>query len=190
MMNDALDQAAHGAGPERELGMERAGRPWVQFPGGELEGLRPRVMCPACRARAGRTGTLCFQCYRAELDRERALKAAGELDTATEARFQCTLPFEPVNRPRLDRLRAERMAERRSIAASSTGRFVDRQRRAQIAARRALQAIAAGANSAVRADMRDMSAPANARSRVSLAAAIHAAELQLPESWLPFVVSL
>lgn len=33
---------------------------WVAFPGGELEGWRPQ------------SDTLCFQCYRAELDRRRA----------------------------------------------------------------------------------------------------------------------
>ena len=31
---------------------------------------------------------LCFQCYRAELEREKALKAAGQLETASEARFR------------------------------------------------------------------------------------------------------
>lgn len=138
---------------------------WIAFPGGELEGKRPKAMCPACRDRANKTGTLCFQCYRADLDRERALKVAAELDTASEARFQTAFPFEPVNRPRLERLRVERGAAR---AAMQTGadRFVDKQRRAQIAARHALQ-----------------------RTPVSIDAALRAAELQLPEAWLPFVVS-
>src|SRR6185503_10674873 len=84
---------------------------WVSFPGGELEGQRPRALCPACRERLqtisklGRAlssararldrsrKALCFQCYRAELERQRALKAAGDLNTASEARFQCGLPF-------------------------------------------------------------------------------------------------
>src|SRR5438874_2548015 len=92
---------------------------WVSFPGGELEGKRPKVLCPACRealnceAAGSRSSAvrpsslsraLCFQCYRAELERERALRAAGDLDTASEARFQFQLPFEPVNRARLDML--------------------------------------------------------------------------------------
>lgn len=153
---------------------------WVAFPGGELEGRRPQVMCRACRDRATRTGLLCFQCYRAELNRERSLKAAGELNTASEARFQCALPFEPVNRPRLDWLRAERATARAAAQQTSTGRMVDRQRRAQIAARHALQRVAANLHAA------------NTARRVNpvhLDMAIHAAELQLPESWLPFVSS-
>src|ERR1700682_4166741 len=81
---------------------------WVGFPGGELEGKRPKRVCPCCRP----PHTLCFQCYRAELDRERALQAAGHLDTASSERFHSALPFEPVNRPRLERLRAERAASR------------------------------------------------------------------------------
>jgi hypothetical protein len=62
------------------------------------------------------------------------------------------------------------------------GRFADRRRQAQIAARHALQRIAAGlaGNGAYRPTLAD-------RER-EMAAAIHAAELQLPESWLPFVV--
>jgi len=164
---------------------------WITFPGGELEGRRPRVLCRRCRealrrgASASRTAAsvppkpLCFQCYRAELARERALAAAGEINTASEARFQCTLPFEPVNRARLDRLRAER-ALARADAQTGAGRSVDRRRHAQIAARHALQRIAEG----LRAH----------RARTGLAGsadaqAIHAAELQLPDAWLPFVVS-
>jgi len=57
---------------------------------------------------------------------------------------------------------------------------VDRRRHAQIAARHALQAIAEGLK-------RHQAAEAE-RAR-SMAAAIHAAELQLPVSWLPFVVA-
>src|SRR5215813_15525160 len=86
---------------------------WVSFPGGELQAPRPTVLCPACRsklqARASNPSVpsnqpICFACYRASLVRERALKAAGEFNTASEARFQCALPFEPVNRSRLARL--------------------------------------------------------------------------------------
>ena len=147
---------------------------WITFPGGELEGKRPGARCSACRARGGHRasrGPLCFQCYRVELDRERALKAAGQLDTASDGRFQTALPFEPVDVVRLERLRAARSADR--VAAQvGVGRYVDRRRQAQIAARRALQQIATGI-----------------QSRGAAMAAIHAAELQLPEAWLPFVVS-
>src|SRR6186713_1833621 len=112
---------------------------WVAFPGGELEGCAPKRMCPACRARAGRQGTLCFQCYRSELDRERRLKAAAVFDGASEARFQGALPFEPVDIPRLNRLRAERSISRSASAQTQTGQFEQRIHRAQIEARRAVQ---------------------------------------------------
>ena len=162
---------------------------WVTFPGGELEGRRPKVLCLACREdlhrqEAGRVlrtrRTLCFQCYRAEIDRDRALKAAGELNTASPERFQTALPFEPINRPRLEMLKVERTTTRAATLATTSGKFGDRRRQAQIAARHALQRIAAAlsAQKATRSD----------HARV-MAAAIHAAELQLPESWLPFVVS-
>jgi hypothetical protein len=72
---------------------------WVTFQGGELEGKRPRTLCAACRealnleastngsvGTARRSHLLCFGCYRADLSRARALKEAGELDTASEAR--------------------------------------------------------------------------------------------------------
>src|SRR4051794_37947400 len=94
---------------------------WTAFPGGELEGSRPRVLCPDCRillqrAAAGESErgapTLCFQCYRLDLERMRRLHKAGDLDTATEERFQTTLPFQPVNRQRLARLTGERQAAR------------------------------------------------------------------------------
>jgi hypothetical protein len=60
------------------------------------------------------------------------------------------------------------------------GRFEDRRRRAQIAARHALQQIVATLSG------RQMSPALCAR---EIAAVTHAAELQLPESWIPFVVS-
>jgi len=166
---------------------------WVGFPGGELEGKRPKALCPECRhqlqARAAGQPCrdavrppLCFQCYRAELDRDRALKAAGQLDTASAERFQTALPFEPVNLPRLEMLKVERSAARASALVTSSGKFADRRRQAQIAARHALQQIAAGlaANGVRKRTPADRGA--------EIAAAIHAAELQLPESWLPFVV--
>lgn len=147
---------------------------WITFPGGELEGQRPMARCPGCRARGGRPESrvpLCFQCYRAELDRERALKAAGQLDTASDERFQTALPFEPIDMPRLKMLRVARAAERAGMQVGA-GRYVDKRRQAQIAARHALQQIAAGV-----------------QARGAMLAAIHAAELQIPEAWLPFVVS-
>ena len=84
-----------------------------------------------------------------------------------------------MNAPRLEMLKADR-ATARLIVQSEFGRYADRRRRAQMAARHALQAIAAG--------LRAREAGTIERERV-IAAAIHAAELQLPESWLPFVVS-
>jgi hypothetical protein len=168
---------------------------WVEFPGGELEGKRPKALCPTCRehlsrvARSSRRAVtrttqktarpICFQCYRAGLDRDKGLKAAGGLSTASEERFQCALPLEPVNRPRLEMLKGERAAARATLRAG-TGPYTDRRRRAQIAARHALQSIAAG--------LHGRQLAASERERV-LAAAVHASELQLPESWLAFVVS-
>lgn len=160
---------------------QHSDKDWVAFPGGELEGKRPKSLCSACRQaetkhlRSSPARTLCFQCYRVGLERDQALKAAGEIDTASAERFQCALPFEPVNRPRLEMLRAERIAER-TRRQDGVGQFVDKRRRAQIAARHALDRIVAGLQDHERAR--------------ALTSAVHAAELQLPESWMPFVVSL
>ena len=165
---------------------------WIRFPGGELEGKRPKTMCAACRdqlerAEAAHAPTttrlraICFQCYRAQLDRERALKAARDLDTASLARFQFGLPFEPVNTPRLAMLKAERATARATRqAGAGLGLYVDKRRRAQIAARHAFDAIAAG--------LEGRQLVPTECDRL-IAGAIHAAELQLPESWLPFVVA-
>jgi hypothetical protein len=161
---------------------QKADNNWAPFPGGELEGRRPKALCPTCRERSAaspsealRANALCFQCYRAGLDRDRALKDAAELNTASEARFQHLLPLEPINKPRLDRLRMERAAAR-ARARFGTGQFVDKRRHAQIAARHALQQIAIG----LKARTAHMEVDASA---------MHAAELQLPEAWLPFVAS-
>jgi hypothetical protein len=164
---------------------------WVTFPGGELQGKRPKALCPACRATLRReaversrrdspraTRPLCFQCYRADLERERAIAAAAQLDTSSAERFPCQLPLEPVNIGRLSELKIER-AEARTVARRGVGACVDRRRRAQIAARHALQAIAAG--------FRAHDLPSE-RHRL-VVEAIHAAELQLPDAWLPFVVA-
>jgi len=68
---------------------------WVTFKGGELEGRRPKALCPACRAQLARLARghqapsrlesrpICFECYRVDLERQRALQAAGQLDTAS-----------------------------------------------------------------------------------------------------------
>jgi len=163
---------------------------WVSFPGGELEGKPPKALCAACRealqceakSRSRRirpSRPLCFQCYRAELDRQRAIAAAADLDTASTARFQDQLPLEPINRARLDTLKAVR-AESRATGQVGIGRFVDKRRQAQIAARRTLQQLAGGLKG------RSLAPAAAAH---AMEAAIHAAELQLPDAWLPFVVS-
>lgn len=165
---------------------------WVTFPGGELEGQRPKALCEACRealkreaatygtsGAARRSRLLCFDCYRADLARTRALKDAAELDTASEARFQTQLPFEPVNQARLERLKSER-TEARATASQGIGRYADKRRHAQIEARHALQAIAAGLKA------RQLAPAVQAQ---VLASAAHAAELQLPDAWLPYVVS-
>lgn len=164
---------------------------WVTFPGGELEGRRPKAMCPACREALKRAAaapdaphrarrTLCFACYRAELDRQKAIADAGRLDTSSEARFQSQLPFEPVDQPRLERLKADRDAARRAHRATPVGVGADRRRHAQIAARHALQQIAVGLKAR---------AAARAEREQAFASACHAAELQLPEAWIPFVMS-
>ena len=150
--------------------------------GGELEAPRPKTLCPSCRAKlhAGvkpATGTLCFACYRADLQRNRQLKAAGNLDTASNERFQFALPFEPVNQVRLHMLRAERAAA--TTTARMTQPAVARRRAAQLEARHALQNIVAGLRA------RQITLPERAN---SMADATHAAELQLPDSWIPFVV--
>ena len=163
---------------------------WVTFPGGELEGQPPKVLCAACREAlkrevaiygpsARRSRLLCFDCYRSDLARARALKDAGDLDTASEARFQSQLPFEPVNHARLGALKAQR-AEERTTAAQGIGHYADKRRHAQIQARHALQAIASGL-------VARQLAPA--KQAQTMAAAIHAAELQLPEAWLPYVMA-
>jgi len=163
---------------------------WVTFPGGELEARRPRVLCAACREslkRSALAGTataapkaavrqpLCFQCYRADLDRNRALDAAANLETGSVERFQAQLPFEQVDRGRLAQLKSERASAR-----ATTSRYETDRRRAQINARHALQNLAAGLRSrGLRAADRDR----------AIFEAVHAAELQLPEAWLPFVVA-
>src|SRR5262245_21015595 len=153
---------------------------WVTLPGGELEGRRPKTLCGPCRVRKAAGATpraICFECYRADRRRDEALKAAAEFEAGSEARFQDGLPFEPVNVARLERLKAERVAVRRQ-ARIGVGRFTDKRRQAQMAARHALQRIAAGLRS------RPIDPAAHARAQREELEAIHAAELQLPDSWL------
>src|SRR5262245_59618162 len=115
---------------------------WMAFPGGELEGARPRALCSACRkalevrarlskgnGRSSGKAALCFLCYRAELDRTRALRAAGAFNAASEERFQESLPFEPVNRPRLAMLKAERL-QAQAAGPGSVQSFTQRRYRA------------------------------------------------------------
>lgn len=165
---------------------------WTPFPGGELEGERPKVQCQTCRARLRRLAAgapapgkpaLCFQCYRTDIDKNRKLKAAAELDTASDERFQCTLPFEPVNTSRLARLKVER-EEARVEARGGAGRYIEKRHRAQIDARHALGRLLQGLK---QRQLVDNAAATNRRAAVDMA--IRAAELQLPESWLPFVVA-
>src|SRR5438132_4649085 len=96
---------------------------WVVFPGGELEGRRPKVLCATCRSRRDDSPTgrpLCFECYRASVDYECRLLAAANLDTASSERFGDATPYEPVNRPRLLMLQADRRQSRTLHARSNT----------------------------------------------------------------------
>jgi hypothetical protein len=69
-------------------------------------------------------------------------------------------------------------------------RFVDKRRQAQIAARHALSEIAARLHARGAApSLRGPLDPLDPVDNDALADAVHAAELQLPEAWLPFVVS-
>ena len=138
---------------------------------------RPAFARSSTELRQGKP--LCFQCYRADLDRQRAIAAAGQLDTASDARFQFQLPLEPIDRPRLNSLKAAR-EDVRTASVQGIGAYIDKRRRAQIAARHALQTIVEGLRA------RHLS---SAERQQAMADALHAAELQLPEAWLPFVVS-
>ena len=163
---------------------------WKPFPGGELEGAAGRALCPACRTSArvqaaggARNPALCFQCFRLGVERNRKLKAAGELETASEARFQSSLPFEPVNHARLVRLKAERQ-EARVAERKGAGVYIEKRRRAQIEARHALATIFQGLKQRRLASIAD-----RADARSTGASATFTGELQLPVSWLPFVVA-
>jgi len=121
------------------------------------------------RAAGAPQKAICFECHRADRRREQALKDANEFEPLPGnivARFQDGLPFEPVNIARLERLKSDRSAARHQARAGA-GQYVDKRRQAQIAARHALLRLGEGL-------------------RVQ---GMHAAELQLPEAWLPFVAS-
>jgi len=169
---------------------------WQPFPGGELEGTPATALCPTCRAAARecagvahdpvapeRKPALCFECYLRDIRKSRALTAAANLDTASDARFQSSLPFEPVDHARLTRLKAERavarVSERKGI-----GAYIEKRRRAQIEARHALATIVQGLK------QRRLTTIGNRSERVvpRTAAAVRLSS-QLPESWLPFVVA-
>src|SRR3954470_23549191 len=122
---------------------------WVTFPGGELEGRRPKTLCGPCRVRKAAGApprAICFECHRADRRRETAIKAAGEFEGTPDgivSRLQDGLPFEPVNLPRLARLKTHG-ATARPRARAGAGQYVDKRRQAQIAARHALQRLALG----------------------------------------------
>ena len=115
---------------------------WVTFPGGELEGKRPKRLCVDCRERlrraaagavdqAGVRHPLCFQCYRLEL----IAAALGRLAThGVGGSISEALPFQAVDRA----ARLIWTARPRGSSNAGVGRFADRAQ-AQIAARRALQ---------------------------------------------------
>jgi hypothetical protein len=158
-----------------------AEKEWIAFPGGELEAPRPKVYCAECRANRRHAAslakrTLCFKCYRLGLDRERGIKAAAELNTASEIRFQTTLPFEPVDRVRLAMLRVSHAAAK-AESVKGAGAYVDRRRRAQITARHALERISQGLRS------RHVNVLANGASD-NLKREM---KLDVPPAWLPFV---
>jgi len=140
-------------------------------------------LCAACKARGNEPGaprpTLCFQCHRAERQRIAALRAAASLDTASEARFQHALPFEPVNRARLAQLKVERTTVREKMM-EGAGRFELRRRQALIAARHALKSAVDHVKG------RNGSRVQQSR---AFTMAMHAVELQFPEAWVPFIVA-
>src|SRR5262249_11727501 len=108
-----------------------------------------------------------------------ALRAAGQVFTGSEARFQEQLPFEPIQEARVAMLKAEREQARGALL-QGTDRFAHRRQRAVLAARRALQTMVA---------TRTASRVRSADYDQMIAAALHAAELQLPDAWLPFVAA-
>ena len=91
--------------------------------------------------------------------------------------------MDPVTDPHETEAGEDREAERERedpVRRIQAGQYADRRRQAQIRARHALQAIAAGL------EARRLTPAAQAEAMGSI---VHAAELQLPEAWLPYVVS-
>src|SRR5215831_7089076 len=88
-----------------------ADQDWTAFPGGELEGRRPKTLCPRCRAalnarsqghsETSSTRFVCFDCYKADQERERRLSAAAAFVADSDEHFQSVLPLEPINQTRL-----------------------------------------------------------------------------------------
>ena len=169
---------------------------WVTFPGGELEGKRPgRCVRRAGALQAARPsiGRSAASAAKAPWQRRSASSATARSSSASgrsrrpasstrrpRSGFQSALPFEPVNRPRLEMLKAERRLRARPATHEASGRFADRRRQAQIAARHALQRIAAGlAARRLRAGERERDDGGGDSRRRAPA----------PESWLPFVVA-
>jgi hypothetical protein len=166
---------------------------WQPFPGGELEGRPSSVRCKACRqvsqtpgAAPARPGTLCFQCYRADLDRQKALQQAAALDTGSEERFQWQLPLDPVDRPRVAMLRAARVTSRASMAPRQRD-LVERRRRAQIAARDTLGRLAAGLKA--RGIVAGGGAGKVVTTTLKAEAPRRAVPAEFPEAWLPFLAA-
>jgi hypothetical protein len=161
---------------------------WTTLFGGELEGQRPRALCPTCRDHDRLALKLiCFQCYRAGLQRDRALVAAGQLDTGSDARFQYARPFSPVNTARLAALKAERARVKTQVKTQAKAQITTqlescahRRRRAQIAARHALFPASS---------FQPLASSSRPRPARTIGAVTVAADLQFPESWLPFVMS-
>ena len=142
----------------------------LRFPGGELEGPRPKGLCPACRLRAFRASASQGS---GRLERRRTRVPAPSpwarasspylfpvLSRRPGARAGVAGGPQPQHRVRgaLSRLAAVRAGEPRAARAPARGRwasdrrsaaarFADKRRHAQIAARHALDRIAAGLRS-------------------------------------------
>ena len=136
------------------------------------------MRCAACRARGG-ARSRALRCVSSVIARSWIRNGPSRppvswipLQTSV---FGRPLPFEPIDQlPRLQMLRLERAAERAA--------FADGRRPLAWTKRRQ------GAEITRRVTRSSGSRRASEARGVTLAA-IHAAELQLPEAWLPFVVS-
>ena len=168
---------------------------WVGFPGGELEGKRPKALCPACRdgpSAPGRraTGPTPSCPLFPMLPRRNRPRSRPQGGGPAGHRVGGAVPD-----------RAAVRAGQPAAARDAEGGAIDRARldarnefgqvcrpQASGADRRAPRA-AADRSGPRRQQCVEADAPGNDVREREMAAAIHAAELQLPESWLPFVVS-